>query len=228
EHGLLVVTRADLAEPAMIDATLATAREHLAGSSLAGASHIVVSARETSDLAMLRSAIGDFVREMATPGIAAPLRIWVDRAFTIGGAGTVVTGTLGEGKVAVGDGLVLIRAGEPDAPPRQVRVRTVQSREQSRAEVEPVARVALNLRGISTAEIGRGDVLLCPGSFALGRTIDIACPRAADLPDSLTLHVGSADLAVRARALGAGHARVTLPGSLPWRVGDRVILRDPG
>lgn len=228
EHGLLVVTRSDLAERTTTDATLAAAREHLSTSSLAGIAQVVISAHDASDIETLRRAIGALVAGMPAPRVEAPLRIWTDRAFTIGGAGTVVTGTLGEGRLCAGDHLVLLRPHQPQARPRPVTVRSLQSRDESRTEVEPVARVALNLRGVSTEEIGRGDVLLRADTFALGDIIDLACPGAEELPAALTLHVGSADLTVHTRPLGAHHARVTLPARLPWRVGDRVILLDPG
>lgn len=228
EHGLLIVTRADLADPAMTQATLTTAREHLAASSLAGAQDVVVSAREAPDLETLRRAIRDVITVMPAPRVDAPSRIWVDRAFTIGGAGTVVTGTLGEGRLTAGDQLLLLRSHQPEDRPRSVTVRGLQSRDERRSSIEPVARVALNLRGVSTEEIARGDVLLRPDAFALGRVIDLACADAKDLPEAPTLHVGAADLVVQARPLGTDHVRVTLPANLPWRVGDRVILRDPG
>ena len=95
-----------------------------------------------------------------------------------------------------------------------------------------VARVAVNLRGVAREAVGRGDLLLTPGAFLVGDVVDVRLrdPRGApaDLPSEVSLHIGSAAVPVRVRPLGADTARLRLARPLPLRIGDVVVLRDPG
>lgn len=217
-HGLLVVTRSDLADPT---ATLADAGERLAASSLGRCEAVAVSARTGAGMDDLREALGRLVASLPAPVTGPRLRLWVDRSFTIKGSGTVVTGTLGEGTITVGD--------ELEVGGRSVRVRGLQSLERPREAVSAVARVALNLRGVATDELARGSVLLTPGAWPTTTVVDARLssdPR--ELPTRVMLHVGTASHEVRVRPLSADTARLTLPVPLPLQAGDRAILRDPG
>ncbi|MDF2092612.1 selenocysteine-specific translation elongation factor [Knoellia sp. 3-2P3] len=217
-HGLLVVTRSDLADPA---ATLADARERLAASSLGHCEAVAVSARTGEGMPQLRAALDRLVASLPAPDPTARVRLWVDRAFTIKGSGTVVTGTLGEGTIRVGN--------ELEVDGRNVRVRGLQSLERPRESVAPVARVAVNLRGVGTEEVARGSVLVASGAWPTTAVVDVRLgtdPR--DLPARAMLHVGTAAHEVRVRPLAGDAARLTLPVALPLRAGDRAILRDPG
>ena len=132
---------------------------------------------------------------LPAPDLAAPVRLWVDRAFTVRGSGTVVTGTLGSGVLRTGDELQL---GD-----RTVRVRGLQSLGRAYDEVASVARVAVNLRGVERSEVARGDALLTPGAWRATAGLDVrlsADPR--ELPAELVLHVGSTAVAARVRPLG--------------------------
>lgn len=217
-HGLLVVTRSDLADPA---ATLADAGERLAASSLGRCEAVAVSARTGDGMPQLREALDRLVASLPAPEPDARVRLWVDRAFSIKGAGTVVTGTLGEGTIAVGD--------ELEVAGRTVRVRGLQSLEQPRDSVPAVARVAVNLRGVSTGEVARGSVLLTPGAWPTTSVVDVRVGSdTRELPTRAMLHVGTAALEVRLRPLSDETARLSLPVALPLQAGDRAILRDPG
>jgi len=108
EHGLLAVTKTDLMEP---DLAAEEALEHIRATSLGDIPWLGVSARTGSGLASLRTALDDLVSRLPPSDSAAPVRLWVDRAFTIRGAGLVVTGTLPAGTVRVGDTLELARTG---------------------------------------------------------------------------------------------------------------------
>lgn len=217
-HGLLVVTRSDLADPA---AALADAGERLAASSLGGCEAVAVSAKTGAGLDALREALERLVARLPPPDPGARLRLWVDRSFTIRGSGTVVTGTLGEGRVSVGD--------ELEVGGRRVRVRRLQSLERPREEVSAVARVAVNLRGVAADEIARGSVLLAPGAWRATSTVDVRLSTdARELPARAMLHIGTAAQEVRLRPLSGDTARLLLPVALPLRAGDRAILRDPG
>lgn len=216
--GLLAVTRSDLADPGPATEQALT---ELAGSSLGEVEAVAVSGATGSGLDVLRAALDRLVARQPAPDVAAPVRLWVDRAFTVRGSGTVVTGTLAAGTLRVGDELVL--------RDRPVRVRALQSLGTSYDEVAAVARVAVNLRGVERDEVGRGDALLAPGRWRGTQGLDVrlsADPRS--LPAELVLHVGSTAVAARVRPLADDTARLTLHRPLPLRAGDRALLRDPG
>ena len=171
-------------------------------------------------------------RALPVPDPDADVRLWVDRAFTIRGAGTVVTGTLPAGRVRVDDELELHSA---DHPPRRVTVRGLQSLGQPHDRIAGVARVAVNLRGVPREAVARGDVLLTPGAWLPTAELDVrlsgvreAAPDPGELPEQLTLHVGSAAVAARVRPLGGDVVRLRLRHPVPLRIGDRAALRDPG
>jgi selenocysteine-specific elongation factor len=219
-HGLIAVTRSDLADPAP-----AADRAHteVAATSLGEVEVVTVSGATGAGLPELRSALDRLVAALPPPDRSAPVRLWIDRAFTIRGSGTVVTGTLGAGRLRVGDELAL-----PDGRP--VRIRGLQSLGNPAPETAAVARVALNLRGVERADVGRGTALLTPGEFSLAEVVDVRVTgdAVADLPRTATLHTGSAAVPVRIRPLGADTARLRLDRPLPLRLGDRALLRDPG
>lgn len=228
-HGLLVVTRSDLLEPEL---ARDEARAHLAGTPLAGIPAVCVSAATGEGMGDLRAALDDLAAALPVPDSRADVRLWVDRAFTIRGAGTVVTGTLPAGRLRVDDELELHSA---DHPPRRVTVRGLQSLGQPHDRVAGVARVAVNLRGVPRAAVARGDVLLAPGSWLPTAELDVrlsgvrgTAPDPGELPEQLMLHVGSAALAARVRSLGDDVVRLRLRHPVPLRIGDRAVLRDPG
>lgn len=217
EHGVLVVTRADLADPA-------PARERalaeLGATTLRGARPVTVSARTGEGLDELRAALVEMLAALPGPPVDEPVRMWVDRSFSMPGAGTVVTGTLPAGRIRPGDGLASLRSGH--------RVRAVQTLGRPVEEAVGTARVALNLSGA----VERGDVLVTPGVWEHTDVVDVrlgaARLGAGDPPQRPLLHVGSTVLAVHHRPLAEGLARLTVERPLPLRVGDRMLLRDPG
>ncbi len=221
--GLLAVTRSDLADPRP---ATAEALGHLAASSLGEVEAVAVSGRTGEGVEALRAALDRLVARLPAPAADAPVRLWVDRAFTVRGSGTVVTGTLGAGTLRVGDELAL--RGPGAVADRRVRVRGLQSLGASYTSVAAVARVAVNLRGVERADVGRGDALLSPGVWRLAGTLDVRLSSpAGELPTELVLHVGSAGVPVRVRPLDDDTARLQLAHPLPVRAGDRALLRDP-
>jgi len=220
-RGLLAVTRSDLADPGE---AMAQARAHIRRSSLGAVRAVPVSAVTGAGLPELTSALVDLVASMPAPDPDAPVRIWVDRAFSIRGSGTVVTGTLPAGTVSRGDELVLTPAM------RAVRVRALQSLGRSAEVISGVARTALNLRGVDRADVARGMALIRPGAWTLARQVDVRIMSEADLdlPAQLTVHVGAARTSARVRMLGGGLVRLALRDPLPLHVGERILLRDPG
>ncbi len=224
-HGLLAVTRSDLADPR---AATARALAEIAGSSLGEVEAVAVSGATGAGLDELRAALDRLTARLPPPDRSAPVRLWVDRSFTIQGSGTVVTGTLGAGTLACGDELEIAGAA------RAVRVRGLQSLGVPVPSADAVARVAVNLRGVDRDQVRRGNALLTPGHFRLTELVDVRVhgDPVAELLRALTLHIGSATVGVRIRPLGIGvegdTARLRLAAPLPLRVGDRALLRDPG
>ena len=217
-RGLVVVSRADLADPAP---ALARAREHVGRTGLAGAPALAVSARTGQGMDELRTALSSLLAAVPVPPADADVRLWVDRRFHVRGAGTVVTGTLPAGTVTVDDLLVA-----PDGA--EVRVRGIESLGRPRDRMAGPARVALSLGGHAPESVDRGVPLMSPRSFTTTAVVDVALRGEGTPPERPNLHLGSAQLGVHARPLGDGFVRLTLPAPLPLRYGDRAILRDPG
>jgi selenocysteine-specific elongation factor len=218
-HALLAVTKADLADPVPV---LADVAERLVATSMGAVPAVAVSAVTGDGLPELGVALEELLGGLPRADRAAPVRLWIDRAFTIRGAGTVVTGTLAAGTVGAGDRL---RLGD-----REVVVRGVQSLGTAVDRAAATARVALNLRGIAVEELARGDALLTPGAFRSTDVVDVTVggDPGERLPAGPVVHVGSATVGARLRPLGGAVARLRLAGRLPLRVGDRLLLRDPG
>ncbi|MCZ9308916.1 SelB domain-containing protein [Corynebacterium uberis] len=213
-HGVIAVTKSDLAP----DADLDPIREEFAGTGLADAPIVRVSAKTGAGIEELRAAL----REVVPQPPRRPLRYWVDRCFSVKGAGTVVTGTLECAHVAAGDQLVWHDGHRPHA----VTVRGIQSENQQVDSADPVARVALNLRGGSPH---RGHVLVRPDQWVFTRCVDarVVFGSIDQAPEHLVVHVGTAEIQARLRPLG-NHARLVLESAVPLRHGDRLVLRAPG
>jgi selenocysteine-specific elongation factor len=217
-HGLVAVTRSDLADPSI---ALTQARRHAAASSLGEVEAVAVSGLTGEGLPELRAALGRLVERLPEPVTTGRVRLWVDRSFTVRGSGTVVTGTLGSGRLAVGD--------ELEVHGRRVRVRGLQCAGRPADVVPAVARVAVNLRGVPHDAVHRGAPLVTPEAWHFTSCMDVQVSvDAACLPAQLLLHLGTAELPVRVRALGGRIARLSLPRPVPLQVTDRAILRDPG
>jgi selenocysteine-specific elongation factor len=240
KHGLLVVTKSDIADP---KPAMAQAAAQIGQSSLREVAAVAVSAETRDGLPELLTALDELCSSLPEPEPSAPVRIWIDRSFSMTGSGTVVTGTLPAGTVHRGDELVVTPSMRP------VRIRELQSLGAPAESAAGTARVALNLRGISKEAVHRGMALVQAGRWTLTDLIDVrlgtfsrqheaeadwqpdtptisASP--GQLPRSLTVHIGSARTVARVRPIGAGLARLSLADPLPLHVGDQLLLRDPG
>jgi selenocysteine-specific elongation factor len=254
EDGIIVVTRCDLADDERCQEVAADAVRRAAELGLRGPSVLVsaVSGRGMDDLC---EELASLTTRLPPPDPDACVRLWTDRSFSVSGAGTVVTGTLGSGTLRTGDTLTLLDAGAS----RDVVVRGLHSQDVAQSEVGPVSRVAVNLRRVDSDALSRAAVLLAPGAFAVASVVDVRLtevvatragrgagsgspdrlrargsrrsarrPERARLPERAVLHVGSGHHVVSVRPLGEHHARLRTERALPWRVGDRAVLRDPG
>jgi selenocysteine-specific elongation factor len=220
-HGLLAVTKADLADHR---AAAQRATAEIAETSLGAVEVVPVSGVTGQGMAELRAGLDRLIRRLPAPEVEAPVRLWVDRSFTVRGSGTVVTGTLRAGRLRVGGELELAGAST------MVRIRALQALGREVEQVEAVARVAANLRGVPADRVRRGDALLTPGRFLDTAVLDVRVhgDPVASLPRELMVHTGSAVVPARVRPLGGQTARLTLVRTLPLCLGDRILLRDPG
>jgi selenocysteine-specific elongation factor len=167
EHGLVVLTKADLVD----DAWLALVREDvtglLAGTSLQRAPIVAASSVTGEGLTELKSALdGELANTLVRPDVGRP-RLPVDRSFAMSGFGTVVTGTLVGGALRQGAEVSVLPSG------RRVRIRGLQQHNQPVDEAYPGSRTAVNLSGLDHSEVHRGDVLALPGTLPPSRRLDV-------------------------------------------------------
>ena len=163
-HGLLAVTRCDLADPGP---ATRQALELRLPTSLGAVEAVAVSAVTGAGLPELRDALARLVAALPAPDPAAPVRLWVDRSFSIRGSGTVVTGTLPAGTVTAGQELLLTPSLRP------ARIRGLESLNEPVTSVTGVARVAVNLRGVPAGVPARGMALIEAGRWTLTKLVDV-------------------------------------------------------
>ncbi|SDR92418.1 selenocysteine-specific elongation factor [Brevibacterium siliguriense] len=225
-HGLVVITRADLV-PDSVETTKEQVSAQLRGTTLEAAPIVTVSATTGEGLPELISVLDEVTATAEPPSASGRVRLWIDRAFSIKGAGTVVTGTLTAGTLTTGDTVEL----RGDTIDRTVGVRGLQSRNSTTTEVVPQARVAVNLRDVPADNLHRGDALLTPEAWPIVDTIDVRRTMGEALDSGiheLMAHIGTAAVPARLRSFAADHARLTLDRPLPLQVSDRIVLRAPG
>ena len=225
ERGLIVLTKTDRA-PERVEAVTEQVRGELTGTGLRDAPVVAVSAQNKTGLDEFRVALDGVLDGLPLPDPAERLRLWVDRAFSVSGAGTVVTGTLTGGTVRVGDRLTLLGQGGK----RAVTVRSLQSHNSSVESIGPTHRVAINLRGISAEDIHRGDALLATEQWPTTDELDvrrISGIAFEDAPAEIMVHAGSASVPARLRPFDDDHARVHLSRELALIPGDRLVMRYP-
>lgn len=226
-HGLIALTRADRADATRRAEVTAQVRHELAGTALADAPLVEVSAHTGEGIAQMRQVLDEVLAQVPAPDPQARVRVWIDRAFSVKGAGTVVTGTLAAGTLRVGDTLQL---ASPDGT-RAVEVRGLHSENTAHQVLEPTSRVAVNLRGISADAIHRGHSLLSAGAWELVEQIDVRRTFGQDfyeLPQNIVVHIGTAGLEAHVRPLSADYARLSLAHPLPLQLLDRFVVRSPG
>ena len=234
-RGVVALTKSDLVDAEWLEMVTAEVATALEGTSLEGAPIVPVSAIDRRGLEDLEAAIDTALSATTPKSDAGRPRLPIDRAFTMTGFGTVVTGTLVDGTLAVGQELEIA----PDG--RQVRVRGLQQHNRKVDIAQPGSRVAVNLSGVEKTEVERGDVLALPGSLASTRRVDAQLRVLADAPRALrhgaelTLHTGTLEVGARAIVLEGDAIE---PGSRGWvqlylerpvavAAGDRFVLRVP-
>ena len=230
--GLVVLTKADLADAATLDVVRLEVQELAAGSFLEGAPILAVSARTGAGLPELRRALAELGAAAPERPSAGPPRLPIDRVFSMRGFGTVVTGSLMTGRLAVDDELVLLPAGRP------VKIRGLQVHGAKEREAVAGQRVAVNLSGVDAVEIDRGETLTLPGAVTITRRADLAIELLPSVPAlrhgaRVRFHHGTRELLGRVVVPGGaaipsgenGFARIRLEAPAVLARGDRFIVR---
>jgi selenocysteine-specific elongation factor len=224
-HGLVAVTKADAVDADTLELAQLELGERLASTALAGWQVVAVDSLTGRGLDDLRTALGAVLVTAPPPRNDGRPRLWVDRVFSARGAGTVVTGTLTGGELAV-DQEVLVEPGG-----RRARVRRVESRSAQLARAAPGGRVALNLAAIDHRDVRRGDAVVLAGQWATPTMVDVALRVLPEHPfprrGTIHVHVGSGEHRAQVRPIDTKGtlARVDLPLALPLAPGDRMVLR---
>lgn len=224
-RGAVALSKIDRVEQELVELARAEILEHLEGSTLEGVSVHPVSGVTGEGVDALLEDLARQVTEETT-GDGRP-RMWIDRVFTVSGAGTVVTGTL------LGDSLAVDDTVEIHPKGIQGRIRSMQSHERSHDRVEAGRRVALNLAGIDSHEVERGDMVGAPGQWETSRRFSATLRPARfveeiDRKGAYHLHIGSGAHRVDILGIDDGFAVLRTDDPLPLTVGDRFILRDTG
>jgi selenocysteine-specific elongation factor len=210
-RGVVAVTKADAVDEETLELALEEARELVPGAEV-----VAVSAKTGAGLDELRAALARVPVEQRDAERAT--RLYVDRVFSLPGAGTIATGTLWSGAIAAGD---LLRV-EPTG--RIVRVRSVQVHDTAVEEAEAGQRVAVNLPALERRDLARGDVLVEPGHYPVSYRLDVKLTELVEVPAAVTVHVGTK--AVAARVVRDGdYAQLRLRDPVVAARGDHVVLR---
>ena len=233
--GVVALTKRDLVTVEELEAAAEDVHRRLAGTALRAARIVPVSSVTGEGLDELRAALDGMIAGVPPPP-PARARLFIDRVFTIKGAGTVVTGTLGGDCLDVGDEVELY-------PTRvRARIRGLQTHKQSEERACPVTRVAANLAGTERQDLQRGDVLARPGAWKPTREFDAVLRPVRGLAQAVTprgafkVYAGAAESDAKLRFLspatlepdGEAFVRVRTARPLVLDVFDRFVVREAG
>ncbi len=234
DSGIIALTKADLVDDDLLELAQMDVADHVAGTFLADAPVVAMSAIAGLGLDELRHELDALVAGATAVNDRGRPRLWIDRVFAAKGSGTVVTGTLTGGDLAVDQNVVV--------EGREARIRALQTAGRSVDQIGPGNRVAVNLGGIDHHDLARGHAVVAPGQWRLTDRVDASVHVLDALDHDLSrrgafvAYIGSGEHAVRLRVLGTeslapgidGFVRLFLPRALPLLPGDRFVLRESG
>ena len=233
QRSLIVITKTDLVDEELVELVKAEVADAVVGSSLEGSPMLGVSAYTGAGIDELKEAIDQTLDETPNRRDLGRPRLPIDRCFSISGFGTVVTGTLIDGSFAVGQEVELQPSGG------QCRIRGLQTH-QSRVDfTDPGVRLAVNVSGISRADVVRGQILTSPGWLQPVRRLDARvrmvhhAPHALKHNEGVTFHLFTSETTARVRLLDAdrlqpdaeGWVQVLLDEPIPMVKGDFFVIR---
>ena len=233
QRGLVAITKRDLVDDDWLELVTADVEETLEGTALEGARIYPVSAMTGEGLPELIGAIDTMLDDTPPKRDVGRPRLPIDRAFTISGFGTVVTGTLIDGKIQTGQDVELVVAG------KSTRIRGLQTHRKGQNEAQPGTRVAANIINVSQEEVARGEVLTTQGWLRPTEAMDVRLRVIPDAPHPLrhnmyiTVHTGSSEVVGRLRLLEydalepgeTGWAQIKLDTPLAVVKGDYYVIR---
>jgi selenocysteine-specific elongation factor len=234
--GIVVLTKIDLiSDPEWLNLIEQDVRSALRGTVLQDAPCVRVSAKTRSGLDQLLQTLGEILKQKPARLDLGRPRLPVDRVFSMAGFGTVVTGTLSDGHLAVGDEIEILPSG------LKGRIRGLQTHRKKEERAVPGSRTAINISGVAVEQIQRGEVIAHPGHYQPARRVDARFKLLPDASDSLQhssevkLFIGASETVANLRLLGVEKLE---PGGEAWIQlelrdpivclrGDRYILRRP-
>ena len=231
--GMVVVTKTDLVDEELVELVKAEVEDVLEGTSFEGCPMVGVSAYTGDGLDDLRATIDKVLDDTEVRRDVGRPRLPIDRCFSISGFGTVVTGTLIDGSLAVGQEVELAGSG------RRGRIRGLQSHQSKVEEAQPGVRLAVNLSGLSRSDIDRGQVLTPAGWLPTTMRVDARFRMVKNAPhplrhnEGVTFHIFTSESPARVRLLDAdrltpgneGWVQVLLSNPLPMVKGDFFVIR---
>ncbi|HEV8469562.1 MAG TPA: selenocysteine-specific translation elongation factor, partial [Candidatus Limnocylindria bacterium] len=235
DRGVVALTKRDLVDDEWAALAKADVAAALQETPLRNAAFVEVSATARSGLDELVRALADVLASAPPRRDAGRPRLPIDRAFTLTGFGTVVTGTLVDGAFGVGDEVAIL----PTA--KRARIRGIQTHKRALESARPGSRVALNLTGVEKDELARGMVVARPGSLETASVVSARLdllPSASDAlahNEAVKVHIGTAEVMARVSLLegaaldpgASAWAQLRLAEPVALAVGDRFVLRRP-
>jgi selenocysteine-specific elongation factor len=212
ERGVVALTKSDLVDEETLELARAEAEELVPGAPV-----VPVSGRTGAGLDELRAALAAVAEERVRD--AAATRLYVDRAFSLRGIGTIATGTLWSGSIGEGDVLRVEPGG------REVRVRSVQVHDTPTSRAEAGQRVAVSLPGVERHDLRRGDALVAAGAYVPSFRLDVALDELHEIPPRLQVHHGTATVIARVVRVCERWAQLRLAEPVVAASGDRVVQR---
>jgi selenocysteine-specific elongation factor len=233
--GVVALTKRDLVDGDTLDLVEEEIRDRVDGTVLADARVVRISATTGEGLDDLRAALDELLASAPTP-LETRARLFVDRVFTISGAGTIATGTLGGDCLSVGAEVELYPHG------RTARIRSLQTHKRSEDRACAVTRVAANLVGTGREELSRGDVVGAPAAWRPTTVFEAVLRPVRGLPHPITgrgafkIYAGAAEADARLRIFSGtrlepgaeAFVRITTARPMVLDVFDRFVLRDSG
>ena len=232
-RGLVALTKRDLVDPDWLDLVSEEVQAFLAGTFLQGAPIIPVSAVSGEGLPELRDALATLATETDPRRVDGVLRLPIDRVFTIRGFGTVVTGTIWNGTLGIGDEVTIL--------PKDLRsrVRRLQVHNETVERAFAAQRTAVNLPGIETEQIERGDILSAPHTLQASTSMEATLSLLPDAPKPLRnrarvrFHLGTVEILARLILLDCEEVRpgtdayvhLRLEQPTAAQLHDRYVLR---
>jgi len=235
-RGLIVLTKCDLVtDRGWLELVELEAQELVEGTSLENAPVLRVSAQSGEGLEQLKLQLAELLAQTPPKRDLNRPRLPVDRVFTLSGFGTIVTGTLLDGSLTLGDEVVCLPAGKPG------RIRGLQNHNRKLQKVTPGYRTAINLNNLATEDINRGDVIAHPGDYTPTTRLDASIRLLRDAivevrhNMSLKVFAGASETLARVRLLGVetlspggeGFVQLELEAHLVAVRGDHYVLRLP-